>query len=161
MAVTIRLFEPRDFARVHEICVAAFAEIHEGFAEALGADIFANQYDGWQARYADDLRRLTSDPATEVHVAECDRLVAGFVALTVDREKKFGELGLNAVDPAYQGRGFGKEIYRFALTNLKKRGAEIAYVGTGADAAHAPARAAYEAIGFNKSIPGVHYFRKL
>ena len=52
-------------------------------------------------------------------------------------------------------------MYAFALENLGARGAEIAYVGTGADAAHAPARAAYEAGGFDQSIPGIHYFRKL
>ena len=51
-------------------------------------------------------------------------------------------------------------MYLFALDSLKQRGADIAYVGTGADAAHAPARAAYEAIGFDKSIPSIHYFRK-
>lgn len=161
MTYTIRPFEPRDFSRVHEICVAAFTPIHEGFEQALGPDIFAHEYTSWQDRYADDLKKLTaSAPATLVHVIEDVSVIAGFVATTL-HESKLGEIGLNAVDPAYQGRGAGKQMYLFALDSLKQRGAEIAYVGTGADAAHAPARAVYEAIGFDSAIPSVHYFKKL
>lgn len=162
MTPTIRLFESRDFTRVHDICVRAFTPIHEGFERELGQEIFANQYAGWQARYADDLIRLTNAaPATLVHVIEDAGAIVGFVTTAVDDKTRAGEIGLNAVDPDYQGRGVGKQMYAFALQNLKDRGAVIAYVGTGADAAHAPARAAYEAIGFDKAIPSVHYFRKL
>lgn len=161
MSLTIRLYSPADFARVHDICVRAFTPIHEGFAQALGPVIFANQYEGWQARYADDIRRLAEDPATQLHVAEEGGEIVGFVTTIVDVAKTFGEVGLNAVDPAHQGRDIGKRMYAFALANLKERGAAIAYVGTGNDAAHAPARAAYEAIGFDRSVPGIHYFKTL
>jgi ribosomal protein S18 acetylase RimI-like enzyme len=158
---TIRLFEPHDFDRVHQVCVAAFTQIHQGFERELGPEIFANQYDGWRERYADDIKRLTNDPATEVHVVEDDGLIVGFVTTTVDPAKRFGELGLNGVDPAHQGKGIGKQMYAFALQNMKSRGARIATVGTGADANHAAARRAYEAMGFDRSIPAVYYFRTL
>mgnify|MGYP003445089439 CR=1 FL=1 len=162
MTYAIRLFEPRDFKRVHDICVRAFTPIHEGFEREVGPEIFANQYIGWQGRYVDDLTRLTNAaPATLVHVIEDAGVIVGFVTTVVDDKTKAGEIGLNAVDPDYQGRGVGKRMYAFALQNLKDRGAVIAYVGTGADEAHAPARAAYEAIGFDKAIPSIHYFRKL
>ena len=55
----------------------------------------------------------------------------------------------------------GSEMYAFALARLTSRGAEVAYVGTGGDAAHAPARRAYEALGFDRIIPSVHYYREL
>jgi NAD(P)-dependent dehydrogenase (short-subunit alcohol dehydrogenase family) len=58
-------------------------------------------------------------------------------------------------------RGIGRAMYEFALNNLKERGAEIACVGTGGDASHAPARRAYQAIGFDKAIPGLHLFKVL
>ena len=162
MTFAIRPFESRDFTRVHDICVRAFTPIHEGFERELGPEIFANQYAGWRERYADDLIRLTNAaPGTLVHVAEDGGVLLGFVATSVDEKTKAGEIGLNAVDPDHQGKGIGRRMYVFALENLKDRGATIAYVGTGADAAHAPARAAYEAIGFDKAIPSVHYFKKL
>jgi ribosomal protein S18 acetylase RimI-like enzyme len=96
-----------------------------------------------------------------VHVVEFDGVVAGFVFTTLDAKRRAGEIGLNAVDPKLHGRGIGKAMYEFALNDLKERGAEIAYVGTGGDAAHAPARRAYQAIGFDKAIPGLHLFKVL
>jgi ribosomal protein S18 acetylase RimI-like enzyme len=162
MTRRIRLFEQADFARVHDICVRAFTPVHEGFERVLGSEIFAREYPGWQARYADDIRNLVAAaPSTLVHVIEDAGQVVGFVATILHADRKCGEIGLNAIDPPHQGRGAGKEMYAFALGSLKQRGAEHAYVGTGADAAHAPARAAYEAMGFDLLIPSHHYFRKL
>jgi ribosomal protein S18 acetylase RimI-like enzyme len=161
MLRTIRRFEPRDHERVLRICVAAFTPIHEGFARALGPEIFEREYAGWRERYGADLERLARDPSTQLHVVEEDGEIAGFVTTTVDAKKKMGEVGLNAVDPARQGCGLGKQLVAFALENLASRGAEIAFVGTGADAAHAPARAVYQKSGFERSIPSVHYFREL
>ena len=63
--------------------------------------------------------------------------------------------------PNCRADGIGRAMYEFALKNLKERGAEIACVGTGGDAAHAPARRAYQAIGFDKAIPGLHLFKVL
>jgi GNAT superfamily N-acetyltransferase len=72
-----------------------------------------------------------------------------------------GEIGLNAVDPAWQGRGIGRAMVGFALDRLRDRGAVAAYVGTGGDAAHGPARAVYRAAGFDRAIPSVHLYRRL
>ena len=96
-----------------------------------------------------------------MYVAELNGAVAGFVFTSVDAKRKSGEIGLNAVAPRLQGQGIGRAMYAFALNELKLRGAEIACVGTGGDAAHAPARKAYEAIGFNKAIPGLYLFKVL
>lgn len=161
MSRAIRLFQPGDLDRVHDICVRAFTPIHEGFERAIGSEIFAREYSGWQARYADDIRNLAADPNTQLHVVEDGGVIVGFVATKVDSERKAGEVGLNAVDPDRQGRGIGRDMYSFALRNLKERGADYAYVGTGADDAHAPARAAYEAVGFDSAIPNIYYFKKL
>ena len=70
MSRAIRPFESRDFDRVHQVCVAAFTSVHEGFEQALGAEIFAREYPGWQARNADDIRGLLADPNIQVHVVE-------------------------------------------------------------------------------------------
>lgn len=157
----IRPYAPADHARVHEICVAAFEPVHAGFEKALGADIFAVEYKGWRERYAADISQLASDANTELHVIESEGVITGFVTCTMHPDRNCGEIGLNAVDPDYQGRGLGRALYDFALDNLKLRGAAYAYVGTGADDAHAPARAAYEAAGFDRVIPVRYYYRKL
>lgn len=161
MSVTIRPFKKHDYDRVLDICIRAFTRIHEGFEEELGPFVFLLEFPDWRKGYADTLTKLLQpEPGTMVHVAETGGEIVGFVT-TIVHERKVGEIGLNAVVPEHQGKGLGGAMYEFALGSLKERGAVAAYVGTGADAAHAPARAAYEAIGFDKVIPSVHYYREL
>lgn len=162
MKLAVRPYEKRDYARVLDICIAAFEPIHRAFEQALGMRIFKLQYQDWKEQYAETLRRISRrDPDRRVHVVELDGAVAGFIFTVMDAKRKTGEIGLNAVDPKLQGRGIGRAMYEFALNNLKERGAEIACVGTGGDASHAPARKAYQAIGFDKAIPGLHLFKVL
>ena len=109
MSRAIRRCEPRDFDRVHEVCVAAFTSVHEGFERALGPEIFAREYPGWQARYADDIRALVADPNIQLHVVEDAGVIVGFVTTRIDPVRKVGELGLNAIDPALQGKGSARK----------------------------------------------------
>ena len=162
MTLVVRPYEKEDYARALEICIAAFEPIHKGFEQALGSRIFKLQYRDWKEQYADTLRKISKrDRYTKVHVVEFNGVVAGFVFTNLDAKRRTGEIGLNAVDPNLHGRGIGRAMYEFALNDLKQRGAEIACVGTGGDAAHAPARRAYKAIGFDKSIPGLYLFKVL
>lgn len=158
----IRAFEKRDYERVLDICVSAFTPIHRLLEETLGREVFSRRYYDWREQYADYLGKISaSDPAVKVYVVEDAGVLIAFVFTIMDFDRKVGEIGLNAVAPEHQGKGVGKMMYAFALTDLKERGAEIAYVGTGGDSAHAPARVAYEAVGFDKAIPAAHYFKKL
>jgi len=160
--MTIRPYAPADRDAALALCIAAFTPIHEGFRAALGEAIFALHYPDWQGGYARMFDALAEDDGrTEAFVAETDGAIAGFVFAILDAATKTGEIGLNAVAPARQRQGIGRLMYDHALARLKQRGAEIAYVGTGGDAAHAPARAAYEALGFDRVIPAVHYYRAL
>jgi ribosomal protein S18 acetylase RimI-like enzyme len=162
MKFAIRPYEKADYARALEICIAAFEPIHKSFEQALGSKIFTLQYQDWKEQYAETLRKIPKrDRYRKVHVIEFDGVVAGFVFTTLDAKRRAGEIGLNAVDPKLHGRAIGRAMYEFALNDLKERGAEIAYVGTGGDTAHAPARRAYQAIGFDKAIPGLHLFKVL
>lgn len=158
----IRPYAASDRERLLRICVAAFAPIHRGFEEALGSEIFRRRFDGWEEQYDKTFRAIDPlDPSVQVHVVEEAGIPVAFVFTILDAARRIGEIGLNAVDPARQGQGIGRMMHEFALAELKARGAEVAYVGTGGDAAHAPARAAYAAVGFDKAVPSVHLFKKL
>lgn len=161
MSLLIRAYRQDDYDNTLAVCIAAFTPIHQGFAAALGPQIFQLQYHDWQERYAETFRAIGSDANTKVFVAEQDGVLAGLVFATLDSARKTGEIGLNAVAPAFQRQGIARSLYEFALADLKGRGAEIAYVGTAGDAAHAPARAAYQATGFDKAIPSLHLFKNL
>lgn len=161
MGLTIRPYEKRDYERVLELCIAAFTAIHEGFEEALGPEVFALEFPDWRGGYADMLTGLLApDGNTLVHVGEADGEIVGFVS-SIAHVRKVGEIGLNAVDPRHQGKGHGRALMEHALASLKERGSVAAYVGTGGDEAHAPARGAYKAMGFDRVIPSVHLYRKL
>lgn len=67
----------------------------------------------------------------------------------------------NAVDQGYTGRGIRSSLHRYVLNYLRMHGCTCAVVRTGLDAAHAPARRAYEKNGFVRSLSSVKYFRKL
>ncbi len=160
--MTIRPYRPADRDAALAICIAAFTPIHEGFRAALGETIFALHYPDWKGGYAAMFDALAEDDGrTEAFVVEADGEIAGFCFAILDTATKTGEVGLNAVAPDRQRRGIARRLYAHVLARLKERGAEIAYVGTGGDAAHAPARRAYEAMGFDRVIPAVHYYRAL
>jgi GNAT superfamily N-acetyltransferase len=162
MTSRIRPFERADCHRVLEICVAAFTPIHQGLEETLGSTIFNARYHDWKQQYADYLAKISdTGPAVRVYVVEEEGAPVAFVFTILDANRQIGEIGLNAVAPERQGQGIGKEMYEFALEDLKKRGAKVAYPGTGGDPAHAPARAAYQKVGFDRAIPGVYFFKTL
>lgn len=53
-------------------------------------------------------------------VRHCGEELIGFVALKLNPETQVGEIGLNAVDPAHGGKGFGTAMYDFAVRWLKQ-----------------------------------------
>jgi ribosomal protein S18 acetylase RimI-like enzyme len=160
--VTFRRATPADLPRLDAIREAAFSPVFSSFRTVLGSEL----YDLTQAR--DDEGQaallaslLASGSEWEVYSATKDGAVAGFVALRLDRDKLVGEIGLNAVDPAYGGRGLGTAMYEFALARMREAGMRAAAVSTGGDDSHAPARRAYEKAGFAAAIPAVWLCRAL
>lgn len=65
-----------------------------------------------------------------------------------------------AVDPGFQRRGVATALTRHSLAWLRQAGMTTAMVETGGDPGDAPARRAYESLGF-RPLPVVRYFRKL
>lgn len=164
MELAFRPFAREDRDAVLALCIAAFEPIHHGFAEVLGPELFAQHYPDWRGDYARQIAAWPpSDPRERVHVATRgagDEIVA-FGLTRLEQAGGAGEIGLNAVSPAWQGQGIGRLLYRFLLDDLARRGARSAFVGTGGDSAHEPARRAYRAAGFDRAIASVHLFRTL
>lgn len=151
-----------DAPRLQEIREAAFAPVFASFRSILGDEIYelaqAREDAGQEALLAS---MFTAESIWDVFVAELDREVVGFVSVRLDREAKLGEIGLNAVDPSYAGKGVGTEMYNFAVARMKESGMKVATVATGGDPSHAPARRAYEKAGFSVEISSVWMCRKL
>jgi GNAT superfamily N-acetyltransferase len=162
LSTSIRRFETPDLDRVLDIAVAAWSPVFESFENLLGPDLFPTVYPNWQA---DKKKQVTSactgDHPVDVWIAEQDDLAIGFITVYLNRERRVGVIGNNAVHPDSQGQGVGTSLYEFALQQMRDAGMEAAEVGTGGDPSHAPARRAYEKAGFDRAIPGVTYYQDL
>lgn len=159
---TIRPAKDEDLPRLQAIRLAAFAPIFASFRSLLGDEIYrtaqAHEDDG-QGELLASL--LEPDSDWEVHVAEVDGSLVGFVSLRCDHERAIGEIGLNAVHPDCAGAGIGTAMFRHALDRMKAAGMRVATVSTGGDDSHAPARRAYEKAGFDVGVPSVWMCRLL
>ena len=93
-------------------------------------------------------------------MAERDGTVVGFIVFKLNHDTRIGVLGYNAVHPEHQSLGIGTMMYEFALGKMKEGGMRAANVETGGDSSHAPARRAYEKVGF-RPLPGVNYYKEL
>ena len=52
-------------------------------------------------------------------------------------------------------------MYELVLERMREQGMLLATVGTGGDPSHAPARRAYEKVGFGPALPSVWLYRRL
>ena len=148
--------------RLVDIALAAWEPVFVSFRELLGDDILAALYPDWRIHKGNQIRSACDpeDPHLVV-VAELDGTVAGFATYLLDAATGIGEISNNAVDPPFQGRGIATRMYRHVLSEMRRQGMRFARVRTGGDPAHAPARRAYEAVGFEASLPWREYFMEL
>jgi GNAT superfamily N-acetyltransferase len=158
----IRPFQPGDLAALQRVRQAAFEVVFRSFRDIVGEQIAAlafAQADAEQAKLLDDI--CAADSGHQVLVVTIGDQIVGFVSFTIDAEKRMGEIGLNAVHPEHAGRGIGTEMYEHVLARMKELGMALATVGTGGDPSHAPARRAYEKVGFGPAIPSLTLYRLL
>lgn len=160
-SLVIRRFRATDAERIEDIAAAAWAPIYEHFhalqEQALGEVARPSSID-------DKRRQVRESAATHpewVLVSELDGAVVGFVTYTLDRERRIGTIGNNAVDPGHAGHGIGAAQYKRVLQEFRDQGMAFATVVTGLDDAHAAARRAYEKAGFVQVLRQVEYMRKL
>ena len=151
--------EPAHFSAVCEIAVKAWAPIYEVYRQKLGDELFEPLFSNWQAQKCAGIEAEWN--AADAYVALLDGQVVGFIAIHLNETTKNGQIGNNAVDPAFRGRGIGPQMYEFAMGKMKEAGMAYASVFTGLDEAHAPARKAYEKAGFEKGLPSIRYYKEL
>lgn len=158
----IRPFRPADLPAMQEIRRLAFAPVFQSFRDIVGEELGALAFSDADAEQSRLLETLCgTDSGHQVFVVTVSDEIVGFVTLSLDEKKQIGEIGLNAVHPAHAGQGLGAAMYSFVLERMKSAGMKVATVGTGGDPSHAPARRAYEKVGFGPAIPSVFLYRLL
>ena len=102
----------------------------------------------------------TSDER-DAFVAVVDGRPVGFVTVALNAfNERMGVIDIIGVDPDFQRRGIASQLTSHALDHMGHCGMDIAAVETGGDPGHAPAREAYESLGFTP-LPVTRYLKLL
>ena len=157
----VRRYRSDDLERIREITVAAWRPPYEHYRENMGEELFRAKYGDWEEHKAGQVATQCRRAPERVRVATLDSEVVGYVTFKVDGGAGIGTIGNNAVDPAYQGHGIGTTMYEHILEEFRDRGLSYAEVSTGLTEVYAPARAAYERVGFDIRRPHVTYWQEL
>ena len=158
----IRPFETGDLPAMQKLRQAAFDPIFQSFRSLLDEEIYALALSRADPEQAEHLTKLCSPKSGHrIFVAVIGDEVIGFVCISIDPEKRTGEIGLNAVHPDHAGQGICTSLYEFATDRMKKSGMTLATVGTGGDATHMPAQNAYRKAGFGPALPSLWMYKVL
>jgi ribosomal protein S18 acetylase RimI-like enzyme len=158
----IRPATAEDVPAACEIARRAWEPIFAEFRRRVGDDVFRKLYSNWEENKMGQVSKAFEQNPACMLVTEIDGQVAAFITFyVINPAAGLGEIGNNAVHPDFQGRGLGKAQYGRVFEELRAQGCGIVQVTTGLDDAHAPARRAYEAVGFDLELPKITYMRKL
>ncbi|MEM1081645.1 MAG: GNAT family N-acetyltransferase [Pseudomonadota bacterium] len=154
-------YQAKDLDEVLALSVAAWTPVLPKMEREIPDYVYASFYpEGWTVRQLADITEVCNDDQSSVWLALIDQQMTGYMALRVHEEDAMGELYVIAVHPAYQRRGVGAALMSFAFDQFRQLGLAMVMVETGGDDGHAPARAAYEKVGFER-YPVARYFKKL
>lgn len=163
--VVLRTTTEADLPALDQIAIACWRPIYASTREQLGDELYTAVHGGpddWQAGKCDQVRRhFAHAPDRTWVVAQGDSEPFAFITFNVDPERGLGVIGNNGVHPEHAGRGWGTFMYRAVLAHFQELGLRVAQVMTGLDDAHAPARRAYEAAGFDHRTDHCHYWLDL
>jgi GNAT superfamily N-acetyltransferase len=159
--VMIRLFEEGDAAAVVALSLRAWEPVHASLREVMGDELFDLRHQpDWRVRQRQDVESVLSDEANSVWVAEEEEAVVGFAAAAIRSGDGLGEVLMLAVDPRSQGRGLGTKLTEVATDWIRESGMPVAFISTGGDPGHAPARQTYAKAGY-RELPIAYYFKAL
>jgi ribosomal protein S18 acetylase RimI-like enzyme len=117
--------------------------------------------ENWEERKTKQNQDLFAEHPEWVWVLEIEKDIIGFVTFRLKHDRGYGVIENNGVLPEYAGKGLGKFMYRYVLQYFREQGLKYAFVETGLDDPHIPARKAYEGVGFDKKIPQIWYWQYL
>lgn len=148
-------------AAILGLSVRAWAAVFPLTRAAVPRFVYESFYpQGWETRQVADLAAVLDQEPENVDVALEGATVTGWVCTRLHPEDRMGELYVLAVDPDHQRRGIGSALLDHSIARARAAGMAMVMVETGDDPGHAPARASYEAAGFER-WPVARYFKEL
>ncbi|MGY5872811.1 MAG: GNAT family N-acetyltransferase [Candidatus Thorarchaeota archaeon] len=162
--LVLRQAQMSDMSSIDEITIICYTTIAESWIEMQSeaiAEALRDPSITWQERKTKQNHDLFAEHPEWVWALEQNSSIIGFVTFRINYERGLGIIDNNGILPKYAGKGLGKFMYRYVLDYFKKERLNVAFVETGLDDPHIPARKAYEAVGFDRSAPVVFYWQDL
>jgi ribosomal protein S18 acetylase RimI-like enzyme len=128
---------------------------------AYGSELFSLLIPDQDVAKEEQIKEHVLNHPDWIYICEENGKIVGFVTFSIERGRKIGQIGNNAVDPECGLKGIGQQMYAEVFRRFKDEGMLYAQVTTGLDDTHAPARRAYERAGFNIKKEDVTYFKRL
>lgn len=154
-------YTPEQRTAVLDLAVEAWTPVFADTSEEVPDFVYDAFYpEGWQARQIEDVGALLDQSEVSVWLLSDNQGLLGFVGFQLHPEDRMGAIHIIAIAPARQRQGLGKRLLNFAEAQIRDAGMSMAMVETVGDTGHAPARAAYEASGYER-WPVARYFKKL
>ncbi len=148
--MNIREYKASDREVLKVITLKAWKPVFEGMEKSISPNIYAVFVPDWQAEQIRSLNTVCDDDSIDMIVAEIDRQIVGFSAVSYHPEDFLGQVYMIGVDPDMQQQGVGTALMEESLKMIKNQGFSLAMVETGGDPGHASARKTYERMGFEK-----------
>lgn len=158
--MNIREMVTEELDTVKQFTVQAFIPVFESFANIMGEAVFSVAYPDGVDSQRKVVQDLVDNNQYQHYVMDVDSQPVGYLVLHINQDNKVGEIVYLVVDPNFHRQGIATALNTFALATMKDAGMKIATVSTGGDISHAPARQAYEKVGF-RPLPNVWYFKSL
>jgi ribosomal protein S18 acetylase RimI-like enzyme len=154
-----------DLDAIDALTVSCYAPIQASYVAMLGEECYESVRHRpeltWQERKIAQNRDLYERHPDQVWVVEEAGSVIAFVTFWLLTDQGYGHIDNNGVQPTRAGEGWATFMYRHVLERFRRLGLRYAHVDTGLDDAHIPARRAYEAVGFDRTVPVVEYWQDL
>jgi ribosomal protein S18 acetylase RimI-like enzyme len=160
----LRYATPEDFSNIDKITITGYQAIHDSWIKMHGEELYYHLNDpieNWEENKTKQNHDLFAEHPEWVWVLETEGDVIGYLTFRLKFDRGYGVIENNGVLPEFAGKGLGKFMYRNALQYFRQQGLKYAFVETGLDDPHIPARKAYEGVGFDKKIPIIWYFQYL
>ena len=156
--ILIRKAKLHDVERIVQITAEAFEgyTVYYLLEKKYGIKFGGKLWSEWKGA---ELKTFCESSLDRVYVAELKGVVVGYMTYSLDRVRRVGSVGNNAVSPAYQRRGIATNLLKAVLETFKQEGMEYAQVGT--MEIDIPARRLYENAGFEELYRSVYYSMKL
>jgi ribosomal protein S18 acetylase RimI-like enzyme len=162
MKFYIRPYQSDDLAEILALSVLAWEPVFTEWEKLVGPEIFPIAiYADWRKGQKEVVEKIIKEEKNNTLVTIVEDKVAGYIVYSLDKDREVGVIQLLAVGPDDQNHGIGTELNLVVLQKMREAGMKVATVGTGGDAGHTAARKCYEKSGFNRNIPGVHYYLAL